>query len=144
MVIVLDKYKDIINLPHHESFIHKRMSLEERAYQFGAFAALTGYKEQIKDTEKIVDKKPILSSDELDELDYKWKWLEQNFDQRPSIFLTYFLKDKEENGGYILKKEVRIFKIKSENKLLITDEKEEIPLKNILDMTVFTDDFKWL
>ena len=31
---MLDKYKDIINLPHHESFIHKRMSLEERAYQF--------------------------------------------------------------------------------------------------------------
>ena len=38
-----DKYDDIINLPHHESKKHPRMSLDARSAQFAPFAALTGY-----------------------------------------------------------------------------------------------------
>lgn len=144
MVTVLEKYQEIIHLPHHESLAHKRMSLEERAYQFGAFAALTGFKEQIKDAERVVDKKPVLSSDELDVLDYKFKWLIQNLYQKPLIWLTYFVKDKDKNGGYILNRKVTVFKINMEKKRLITTKKEEIPLKNILDITLSTEDFKSL
>lgn len=144
MVTVLEKYQEIIHLPHHESLVHKRMSLEERAYQFGSFAALNGFKEQIKDTERVVDKKPRLSSDELDALDYKFKWLIQNLYQKPSIWLTYFVKDKDKNGGYILNRKVTVFKINMEKKKLITTKKEEIPLKNILDITLSTEDFKSL
>lgn len=33
-------YSDIINLPHHTSAIHPRMSLYDRAAQFAPFAAL--------------------------------------------------------------------------------------------------------
>ena len=46
------KYDDIINLPHHVSKRHPRMSLEERSAQFAPFSALTGYAEAIKETEK--------------------------------------------------------------------------------------------
>ena len=42
-----DKYDDIINLPHHVSKRHPRMSLYNRAAQFAPFAALTGYEEAI-------------------------------------------------------------------------------------------------
>ncbi len=40
-------YKDIINMEHHISTRRRRMSASDRAAQFGAFAALTGYDEQI-------------------------------------------------------------------------------------------------
>ena len=48
-----EKYKDIINLPHYVSKKHPQMSIEDRAAQFGAFAALTGYEAEIEETAKI-------------------------------------------------------------------------------------------
>ena len=44
------KYDDIIHLPHPTSHKHPRMSLHDRAAQFGAFAALTGHEEAIEET----------------------------------------------------------------------------------------------
>ena len=46
-----DKYVDIINLPHHVSKKHPKMSLEARAAQFAPFAALTGYEKAIKEVD---------------------------------------------------------------------------------------------
>lgn len=48
----LEDYKDIINLPHHVSKVHKPMPIEARAAQFGAFAALNGYGDEIDKTAK--------------------------------------------------------------------------------------------
>ena len=48
-----EKYKDIINLPHYVSKKHPQMSIEDRAAQFGAFAALTGYEDEIEKMAKI-------------------------------------------------------------------------------------------
>ena len=45
-----NKYADIINLPHHVSKNHPRMSVYDRAAQFAPFAALTGYGDKIKET----------------------------------------------------------------------------------------------
>ena len=45
-----DDYSDIINLPHHVSKRHKRMSMKGRAAQFAPFAALTGYDAAISET----------------------------------------------------------------------------------------------
>ena len=49
-----EKYEDIIHMPHHVSKKHKPMPLEERAAQFAAFAALTGYEEEIKEAERML------------------------------------------------------------------------------------------
>lgn len=49
-----NKYDDIINLPHHVSNKYPQMSLKARAAQFAAFAALAGYEDKIKETEKNV------------------------------------------------------------------------------------------
>lgn len=54
---MMGKYDDIINLPHHVSKKHPHMSMIDRAAQFSPFMALTGYGEEIKKTEKIVEKK---------------------------------------------------------------------------------------
>lgn len=42
-------YEDIIDLPHHVSERHPRMSMYSRAAQFAPFAALTGHGDAMKD-----------------------------------------------------------------------------------------------
>ena len=46
----MQKYRDIINLPHHLSSVHPHMPVTDRAAQFAPFAALTGYGDVIKET----------------------------------------------------------------------------------------------
>ena len=43
------KYEDIIDMPHHQSDKHPKMSMRNRAAQFSPFAALNGYNEAIKE-----------------------------------------------------------------------------------------------
>ena len=44
-----NKYDDIIDMEHHVSRVHPQMSMYARAAQFSAFAALSGYEEQIEE-----------------------------------------------------------------------------------------------
>lgn len=49
------KYDDIIDMEHHTSRNHHRMTMQQRAAQFSAFSALTGYEDAIDETKKITD-----------------------------------------------------------------------------------------
>ena len=57
MIQVTHKYDHIIDLPHHVSDRYPQMPLMDRAAQFSPFAALTGFEEVLKETEKIVANK---------------------------------------------------------------------------------------
>ena len=46
----IDRYADIIGLPHPVSRRHKPMPLQERAAQFAPFAALKGFDDEIDRT----------------------------------------------------------------------------------------------
>lgn len=48
----MENYQDIINLPHHTSTKHPKLTPEQRAAQFAPFAALTGYEDKIEETIK--------------------------------------------------------------------------------------------
>ena len=57
VIEVQQKYGDILNLPHHVSETRPSMPIADRAAQFAPFAALTGYKEAIEETERLAEKK---------------------------------------------------------------------------------------
>lgn len=46
------KYDDIIDLPHPEPQTHPRMPMRDRAAQFAPFAALTGHRTALAETER--------------------------------------------------------------------------------------------
>ena len=95
----MDKYEDIINLPHHESKNHKRMSMSVRAAIFSPFSALTGYEDAVKETARIVDKKIILGEDVKNKINIELQKILKNIKDKPQVTITYFVKDKNKNGG---------------------------------------------
>lgn len=64
-------YEDIINLPHHVSRNHPKMTMLQRAAQFAPFAALTGHDAAIQETARLTD-------DELDLSDNGRELLDRN------------------------------------------------------------------
>lgn len=63
----MNRYDDIINLPHHVSERHPRMDVENRAAQFAPFSALSGYEEAL---EKSRQPKEVISRIEDEESIY--------------------------------------------------------------------------
>ena len=52
----MDDYKDIINVNWSDiSFKHPRMTIYNRSGIFAPFSALSGYKEEIGETERVTD-----------------------------------------------------------------------------------------
>ena len=53
----VQKYDDIIHLPHPVSPKYPRMAAIDRAAQFSPFAALTGYEKALKETQEMVEER---------------------------------------------------------------------------------------
>ena len=95
----MSKYDDIINLPHHESTKHPKMSLYDRAAQFSPFAALTGHEAAIKETARLTEERIELDESAKTELDEKLQRLYETLSERPQITVTYFCPDELKEGG---------------------------------------------
>ncbi len=95
----IQRYDDIIHLPHPEPSTHPRMTMENRAAQFSPFAALTGYDEATREEARLTDEKKELSDDMIEMLDARLAVLEQHLKEHPSITVTYFQQDEKKSGG---------------------------------------------
>ena len=95
----MGKYDDIINLPHHVSKTRPHMSMHDRAAQFSAFKALTGYDDEVKETARLTDSKIELTEEDIRDLNLKIQVLKEYADTRPFIFVEYFIPDKKKSGG---------------------------------------------
>ena len=104
----MDDYKDIINVNWSDiSFKHPRMTIYNRSGIFAPFSALSGYKEEIGETERVTDSKVELSEDYKDIINNKLI----NLDINKDISIEYFIKDSRKSGGKYITKTGRIKKI---------------------------------
>ncbi len=94
-----EKYKEIINLPHHVSAARPHMSMIDRAAQFSPFAALTGHSEALDETSRLTDVFIELDEDEKQVLDARIHMLMDFIDEKPEISITYFMPDDKKDGG---------------------------------------------
>ncbi len=95
----MGKYDDIINLPHHISKTRPQMSMHDRAAQFSAFAALSGYDDTVKETARLTDSKMELTEEEITDLNLKIQVLKEYANTKPFLFIEYFVPDKKKSGG---------------------------------------------
>ena len=115
----MENYNDIINLSHHVSIKHPRLSMEQRAAQFAPFAALTGYGDKIKETERITDNRIELVNEEKIKIDNKILDLKNNILNKPKITITFFVPDIRKMGGKYITKVDNLKKIDQYNKIII-------------------------
>ena len=95
----MDDFADIINLPHHVSKTRRQMPLADRAVQFSAFAALTGYDEEIGETARLTDVRAEMAEDDLAALDAAFQRLLDSEAAHPTVTLTCFQPDARKAGG---------------------------------------------
>lgn len=53
----IQKYDDMMDLPHHVSVRHPQMAVADRAAQFAPFAALSGYGDAIRRTARLAEER---------------------------------------------------------------------------------------
>ncbi len=130
----MNKYDEIINIKHFDPVNHPRMSMENRAAQFSAFAALTGYSELVKETARLTKDVVMLSEDRKSVIDMKLQLIEEYLKEKPEITITYFIKDSKKSGGEYQDYTGIIRRIDKVNKKIIFYDKKVISLNDILDI----------
>ena len=129
------KYDDIINLEHHVSKTHKQMSIEERSAQFAPFAALTGYEDEVKETERITERMIEITEDIRSILDEKIRLIQNKIAEQPNVTITYFVPDVNKQGGKYKTINGIIKKIDNYEKKLILTSNTEIFIKDIIEIS---------
>lgn len=126
----MEKYKDIIDLPHHVSDVHPQMSMINRAAQFSPFAALTGYDDAIEETARLTDSRIELTEAEEDVISGKLGRLQHG----DTVELTWFVLDKRKAGGRYNAERVVIKQVVvAEGKVNLVDGRS-VDIKDIIDV----------
>ena len=129
-----DRYADIIDLPHHVSVTRRHMSIKDRAAQFSAFAALTGYSDEIKETARLTDDKREMDETELEELSLKLALILARADEKPYITVTYFSSDQKKSGGVYKTVTGNLKKVDEIERTLTLPDGDIIRLDDIIDI----------
>ena len=129
------RYDDIINLPHHVSAKHPRMSAADRAAQFSAFAALTGYGDEVKETARLTDVQSDLDEEMKAELNRKLQFLAEHSDDRPNVCsnvaITYFMPDEKKSGGKYVTVTGSVKRVDEYRRAVIMADKTTVPIDRI-------------
>ena len=128
----MEKYKDIINLPHKQSTRRPHMSLLDRAAQFAPFAALTGYDDAVKETARLTDEKIEMSEENLNVLNMKYQILVDRLDEEHEVVFTYFIPDKNKSGGAYVENRGVVKKVDDYERLITLYDGTKIPMDDVL------------
>lgn len=129
-------YKDILYLDHHTSLNHPRMSNMNKAAQFSPFAALTGYEDKVKETARYTENEIYLDEEKKEIIRNKLNIIEEKINDKVTVNITYFVKDKRKNGGEFKNIIGIIKKIDNYNNEIIFTDKNKIKLDSIIDIEI--------
>lgn len=130
----IHSYDDIIDLPRPISKKHPQMPVRDRAAQFAPFAALTGHKEAISETERLTDRKKILDENRNMLNNERLQEILLHIKEQPKIRVTYFKSDERKEGGAYLTLIMNLKRIDDYNRRLIFSDQSWIPLDDIYEI----------
>lgn len=107
------------------------MSQKDRAAQFAPFAALTGHKQLIQETQKLTEDKKELDENKKSILNQKLLYF---IETKEKIKITYFKKNQKKSGGDYLTTIQRIKKIDSIYKTITLQNGQIIKMEDIYEI----------
>lgn len=130
----MNRYDDMLHLPHHVSPTRPPMSMVDRAAQFSPFAALSGYGAAIKETGRLTEERSELGEDSRWELNGKLGVLLSRLGQCPEVSITYFQPDGHKVGGAYRTVTGRVKKLDPITGLLTLTDGTKIPMEDIREI----------
>lgn len=127
-------YDDIINLPRHVSKTRQQMSMHDRAAQFSAFAALTGYEAKIRETARTTDKRPELDESRIARINTCLQILVDKANERPAVLITFFRADEKKSGGAYVVVSGNFRRLDESDETVVLTNGIKIPLEDIYEI----------
>ena len=132
----MDKYDDIINLPHYEPKYHPRMSKYKRSAQFAPFAALVGYDEQVKECSRLTDERLEIDDELKEKINYKLNKINELIKNNPVVEITYFIPDVKKDGGKYITEKGNVKRIDYINRFIKFTDNKKIILDDVVAITI--------
>ena len=130
----MEKYREIIGLPHHVSKTRPQMPMSDRAAQFAPFAALTGYDSAIKETGRLTGERIELDEEALTALNRKYQLLMDTLDDAPEVTIIYFQPDERKAGGQYVSATGTVKKVDTFGRRILLQDGTRIPLDSVFDL----------
>ncbi len=129
----MKNYNDIINTKYPFKTSRKRMSNYDRAAQFSAFKALSGYEEEIEETSRETEGEVELDENEKEIINSKIHILGEALHShiQPQVQITYFTPDSRKEGGAYTTANVIVKKIDNDYREIRTTDGLAIPIEYI-------------
>ena len=128
------RYDYMLDMPYHKSLKRKNMSRTERAAQFGAFRALTGYEDEISETARLTDRQIELDEYHKSEIDRKLRYIFDNPKEEHNISVKYFVPDKRKTGGEYRTKKGKVKYINDYKRYILFTDGDRIMIDSIVYM----------
>lgn len=132
----MDKYDDIINLPHYEPKYHPRMSKYKRSAQFAPFAALVGYDEQVQECSRPTDKRLEIDDELKEKINNKLNKINELIKNSPEVEITYFIPDEKKDGGKYITEIGNVKRIDYINRFIKLTDNKKIILDDVIDIKI--------
>ena len=130
----MNRYMDMLSLPHPVSKKRPRMAVQDRAAQFAPFAALTGYEDAIGEAGRWTEQPVFLVEEAVAEVNGALCALRSRMAQRPQVSLTYYQPDGRKAGGAILTVFGVVTKMDLYQSFLVMENGLQVPFAHLLGL----------
>ena len=130
-----EDYADMLDMTPPSFPHHPPMPLLSRAMQFAAFSPLTGFEEQLDESARPVDTQMELDSAQITAINETLRQLEKKIARRPAVCLVWFAHDPFKDGGEYRTLAGTLTKIDTQNRQLVFETGEKIPMCDIFSLT---------
>lgn len=130
----VERYAELLYLPHHTSSRHPPMPRENRAAQFAPFAALTGHVDAVAETARLTQPRAALDESMIAELDARIGQLRAQIGTQPAAEITYFVPDHKKEGGAYVTVRGRVCKIRDFEKQIVLEDGTIVLVEQVMDL----------